>query len=200
MDIKIINFINNLVHSIPQYIKSIEVINNEISIIISSNNLLKVLNYLKKNTNMQMTQMLDITAVDLLNSTERFVIIYQLLSLRFNQRLVIKVFLEKNTNSIFSETIPSITNIYKSAGWLEREVWAMFGIFFSGHFDLRRILTDYGFQGFPLRKDFPISGFCELRYDDELKTVFYESLELSQEFRFFDFQSPWVSFENHFYK
>lgn len=200
MDIKIINFINNLVHSIPQYIKSIEIINNEISIIISSNNLLKVLNYLKKNTNIQMTQMLDITAVDLLNSTERFVIIYQLLSLRFNQRLVIKVFLEKNTNSIFSETIPSITNIYKSAGWLEREVWDMFGIFFSGHFDLRRILTDYGFQGFPLRKDFPISGFCELRYDDELKTVFYESLELSQEFRFFDFQSPWVSFENYIYK
>jgi NADH/F420H2 dehydrogenase subunit C len=195
MDLKVLNFIENLLYSTPKYIKTIEILNNEIVLIISSNNLKKILNFLKKNVNFQVVQLVDVTAVDLLVSTERFILIYQLLSLRFNFRITIKVFLEKNTNSLFSEIIPSVIDIYKSAGWLEREVWDMFGIFFSGHTDLRRILTDYGFQGFPLRKDFPLSGFCELRYDEELKIVFYDSLELSQEFRFFDFQSPWSTFE-----
>lgn len=195
MNLKIFHFIENLLYSIPKYIKNVEILNNEIILNVSSNNLKKVLNFLKKNVNFQCVQLIDVTAVDLLVSTERFVLVYQLLSLRFNCRIIIKVFLEKNTNSLFSEIIPSVTDIYKSAGWLEREVWDMFGIFFSGHSDLRRILTDYGFQGFPLRKDFPLTGFCELRYDDELKTVFYDSLELSQEFRFFDFQSPWSSFD-----
>ncbi len=195
MNLKIFHFIENLLYSIPKYIKNVEILNNEIILNVSSNNLKKVLNFLKKNVNFQCVQLIDVTAVDLLVSTERFILVYQLLSLRFNCRIIIKVFLEKNTNSLFSEIIPSVTDIYKSAGWLEREVWDMFGIFFSGHSDLRRILTDYGFQGFPLRKDFPLTGFCELRYDDELKTVFYDSLELSQEFRFFDFQSPWSSFD-----
>jgi NADH/F420H2 dehydrogenase subunit C len=195
MNLKILNFIENLLNAIPKYIKNLEIINDQVVISVSSYNLKKVLNFLKKNINFQQVQLIDITAVDLLVSNERFVLVYQLLSLRFNCRVTIKVFLEKNSNSLFSEIIPSITPIYKSAGWLEREVWDMFGIFFSGHFDLRRILTDYGFQGFPLRKDFPLTGFCELRYDEELKTVFYDSLELSQEFRFFDFQSPWSSFE-----
>ena len=87
--------------------------------------------------------------------------------------------------------LSSVSSVFKSASWLEREVWDLFGIFFSEHSDLRRILTDYGFQGFPLRKDFPLTGFVELKYDDEMKRVSYDSLELSQEFRFFDFQSPW---------
>ncbi len=91
--------------------------------------------------------------------------------------------------------IASVTGLYSGAGWLEREVWDMFGLVFHGHSDLRRILTDYGFQGFLLRKDFPLSGFLEVRYDDESKRVVYDSLELSQEFRFFDFQSPWQIFE-----
>jgi NADH:ubiquinone oxidoreductase subunit C len=191
MDLKILDFINTLIYSIPKYIKTIEILNNEIILIVSSNNLLKLLNFLQKNVNFQVCQLIDLTAIDLMVSTERFVLVYQLLSLRYNYRITIKVFLEKNSNSLFSEIMTSSTFLYKSAGWLEREVWDMFGIFFSHHPDLRRILTDYGFQGFPLRKDFPLTGFCELRYDDELKTVFYDSLELSQEFRFFDFQSPW---------
>ena len=195
MDLKIFHFVENLLYSIPKYIKNIEILNNVIVLNVYSSNLKKVLNFLKKNVNFQCVQLIDVTAVDLLISTERFVLVYQLLSLRFNCRIIIKVFLEKNTNSLFSEIIPSTSDIYKSAGWLEREVWDMFGIFFSGHSDLRRILTDYGFQGFPLRKDFPLTGFCELRYDDELKTVFYDSLELSQEFRFFDFQSPWSNLD-----
>lgn len=192
MNNKSFSLIQNLIVSIPNYIKSIEVLNDEIILNVSVQNLLKILNFLKNHTNFQVVQLIDITAVDMLGSTERFVLVYQLLSLRYNIRLILKVQLEKKTNSLFSEVIPSIIKFYNSANWLEREVWDMFGIFFSGHNDLRRILTDYGFQGFPLRKDFPLTGFCELRYDDEMKTVFYDSLELAQEFRFFDFQSPWI--------
>ncbi len=184
-------FIQNLVFSIPRYIKSVELSNSEITLVIFVDDLLKVLKFLNINYGYQFSQLIDITAVDLLVPTERFVLVYQLLSLRYNMRITLKIFLNKDKNSLFSEVITSSTQIYKSAGWLEREVWDMFGIYFSGHSDLRRILTDYGFQGFPLRKDFPLTGFCELRYDDELKSVFYDSLEFSQEFRFFDFQSPW---------
>jgi NADH/F420H2 dehydrogenase subunit C len=194
MNLKVLNFIENLLYSVPKYVKTIEILNEEIVLVVSLSYFKKLLHFLKKNVNFQVVQLIDITAVDLLVSTERFILIYQLLSLRFNCRITIKVFLEKNSNSLFSEIIPSIIDFYKSAGWLEREVWDMFGIFFSEHPDLRRILTDYGFQGFPLRKDFPLTGFCELRYDDELKTVFYDSLELTQEFRFFDFQSSWSFF------
>lgn len=195
MDLKVLNFVENLLYTVPKYIRNIEILDNEIILTVSSSNLKKILNFLKKHASFQVVQLIDITAIDLLVSAERFILVYQLLSLRFNFRITIKVFLEKNSNSLFSEIVPSVIEIYKSAGWLEREVWDMFGIFFSGHTDLRRILTDYGFQGFPLRKDFPLTGFCELRYDEELKTVFYDSLELSQEFRFFDFQSPWSSFD-----
>lgn len=192
MNNKNLILVQNLIQSVPKYIKSIEILNENVILIVSSNHLIKILNFLLKNTNFQVVQLIDITAVDLLVSAERFVLVYQLLSLRYNIRLILKVQLEKKTNSLFSEVIPSIIKFYNSANWLEREVWDMFGIFFSGHNDLRRILTDYGFQGFPLRKDFPLTGFCELRYDDEMKTVFYDSLELAQEFRFFDFQSPWI--------
>ncbi len=184
-------FIQNLVFSIPRYIKSVELSNNDLTLVIFADDLLKVLKFLNINYGFQFSQLIDITAVDLLVPTERFVLVYQLLSLRYNMRITLKIFLNKDSNSLFSEVVASSTQIYKSAGWLEREVWDMFGIYFSSHSDLRRILTDYGFQGFPLRKDFPLTGFCELRYDDELKSVFYDSLEFSQEFRFFDFQSPW---------
>ncbi len=186
-----ISFIQNLIFSIPRYIKSVELFNNDVILVIFADDLLKVLKFLNINYGYQFSQLIDITAVDLLVPTERFVLVYQLLSLRYNMRITLKIFLNKDKNSLFSEVITSSTQIYKSAGWLEREIWDMFGIYFSGHSDLRRILTDYGFQGFPLRKDFPLTGFCELRYDDELKSVFYDSLEFSQEFRFFDFQSPW---------
>ncbi len=187
-------FIQNLVFSIPRYIKSIELSNNDLTLVIFADDLLKVLKFLNINYGFQFSQLIDITAVDLLVPTERFILVYQLLSLRYNTRITLKIFLNKDKNSLFSEVVASSSQIYKSAGWLEREIWDMFGIYFSGHSDLRRILTDYGFQGFPLRKDFPLTGFCELRYDDELKSVFYDSLEFSQEFRFFDFQSPWNKF------
>jgi NADH/F420H2 dehydrogenase subunit C len=192
MDTKILSFVQKIILLIPKFVKIIEINNNQLIIVLKTEHLLNVLNFLKKNVDSQVLQLIDLTAVDMLNSTERFVLVYQLLSLRYNIRIQLKIFIEKKINSLFSEIVPSCTSIFRSAGWLEREVWDMFGIYFSEHPDLRRILTDYGFQGFPLRKDFPLSGFCELRYDEELKSVFYDSLELSQEFRFFDFHSPWV--------
>jgi len=130
--------------------------------------------------------LIDITAVDLLknDNNNRFELNYFLLSLNLNFRLRLKVYIDEFM------PVPSITSIYKGANWFERETWDMFGIFFSNHPDLRRILTDYGFDGFPFRKDFPQTGYFELRYDDEKKHVLYESIEMSQEFRSFDFVSP----------
>ncbi len=109
--------------------------------------------------------------------------------MKFNFRISIKVFLGK------LDFICSATNLYKSAGWLEREIWDLFGIFFYLHSDLRRILTDYGFNGFPMRKDFPLTGFVEISYNDELRRIIYKPLQLAQEFRYFDFQSPWYNID-----
>lgn len=134
--------------------------------------------------------LMDITAVDYPARAAdadkgRFEIVYNLLSLRLNQRIRIKLYANEDT------TIPSATAIFSAAGWFEREVWDMYGIVFDGNADLRRILTDYGFEGHPLRKDFPLTGYVELRYDEELKRVVYEPVKLTQDFRSFDFLSPW---------
>ena len=116
---------------------------------------------------------------------ERFEVVYNLLSMSLNQRIRLKVETDE------SEPVPSATGLYSSAGWWEREAWDLFGIYFADHPDLRRILTDYGFEGHPLRKDFPLTGYVELRYDEEQKRVVYEPVRLKQEFRSFDFLSPW---------
>jgi len=139
----------------------------------------------------QYVALTDLFAIDLLNKNLRFNIVYCLLSLRYNSRIRLYIYINENSN-----VIKSLTSIYKSTLWVEREVWDMFGIFFIDHKDLRRILTDYGFEGFPLRKDFPLSGFVELRYDDSMKRIVYEPLEITQEYRFFDFESPWDNFSN----
>ena len=117
---------------------------------------------------------------------ERFEVVYHLLSPRLNARLRVKVSTDEET------PVPSITEIYPGANWYEREAWDMYGILFTGHPDLRRLLTDYGFEGHPLRKDFPLTGYVEVRYDDEVKRVVYEPVNLRQEFREFDFESPWL--------
>jgi NADH:ubiquinone oxidoreductase subunit C len=136
---------------------------------------------------------IDLITIDWPLNKFRFEIIYNFLSIIFNIRLFIILNLMENTlfldNS--SHFLYSCVPLYKVASWLERENWDMFGIFFFFNNDLRRILTDYGFEGFPLRKDFPLTGFLELRYDEEQKSIIYENVELSQEFRFFDFESPW---------
>lgn len=141
--------------------------------------------FLRDHVNLQFKTMVDITAVDFPERKARFEVVYHLLSPHWNNRIRIKVSVDELT------PVPSIMGIYSAANWFEREVWDMFGIFFSGHTDLRRILTDYGFTGFPLRKDFPLTGYTEVRYDYGKKRVVSEPLELTQEFRYFDFSSPW---------
>jgi NADH-quinone oxidoreductase subunit C len=129
--------------------------------------------------------LMELCGVDYPEREDRFDIVYCLLSLTLNQRVKVKI--QTNTSS----AVPSVANVYSAANWWEREAWDLFGIYFSDHPDLRRILSDYGFEGHPLRKDFPLTGYVELRYDDEQKRVVYEPVKLSQEFRNFDFLSPW---------
>ena len=157
---------------------------NELCINISKNKLIPILFFLKNHTNSQFKLLSEICAVDYINKEKRFEIIYNLLSIRFNLRLQVKI----TFNEI--QTIDSIINIYKVADWFEREIWDMFGIFFKNHKDLRRILTDYGFEGYPLRKDFPLTGFLEVYYNESKKRVVYKPVNLAQQYRLFEFNSP----------
>jgi NADH dehydrogenase (ubiquinone) Fe-S protein 3 len=141
--------------------------------------------FLKNHMNTKCHVLVDITAVDYPSRTLRFEVVYHLLSIFYNFRLRVKVCVDEIT------PVHSITSLYPGAGWFERECWDMFGIFFLNHPDLRRILSDYGFTGHPLRKDFPLSGFTEVVYDDSEKRVITEPLQLTQNFRYFDFSSPW---------
>ena len=141
--------------------------------------------FLKTNKKCKFKQLIDITAVDYLQKEKRFKIVYLLLSHENNLRIIININIDEKT------IVPSITKIFPSANWMEREVFDMYGISFKDHPDLRRILTDYGFEGHPLRKDFPLTGHSEVRYSEEKKKVTYEPVKLDQEYRDFDFESPW---------
>ena len=154
-------------------------------LIVSNNNLIFLLSFLKYHINYQFKLLSCISGVDLLGHNYRFSVVYDLLSLTFNTRLRIKVFVDEIT------FVPSIVNIFINANWWEREVWDLYGIYFDKHPDLRRILTDYGFEGHPMRKDFPLYGYIELRYDESKKRIVVEPLELTQEFRSFTFETPW---------
>ena len=145
----------------------------------------KVLTTLRDDTRCLFKQLLDVCGVDYPGREQRFEIVYHLLSLKLNQRVRVKVNVEEDVS------VPTATNVFSAAGWFEREVWDMYGVEFSGNPDLRRILTDYGFEGHPLRKDFPLTGYVEMRYDDEKKRCVYEPVKLTQDFRNFDFLSPW---------
>lgn len=157
----------------------------EKSIVISYSYLLLALTILKKHISYQYKLLTCISGVDLLGSSYRFVVVYELLSLAFNTRLKLKVFLNEIT--VLQSSIP----VFINADWWEREIWDLYGIYFSNHPDLRRILTDYGFEGHPMRKDFPLSGYIELRYDESKKRVITESIQLSQDFRTFSLETPW---------
>lgn len=178
-----INFINKSIKSIVNCILSKK---SYIIINIESKDLIKFLIFIKNSSFLQFKVLIDLWAVDYLFENKRFEINYLLLSPINNLRVIIKVRV-KNL-----ERISSVTSLYNSADWLEREVWDLFGIFFFGHNDLRRILTDYGFEGYPLRKDFPLSGFLELRYDEEEKRIIFDKVEFVQQFRFFEFKNPWI--------
>ena len=180
--------INNLGTFILNSCKDVtnhETINNELIITTKISNIYNLLDELKKMNDLNFEMLLDITAVDYPQRSKRFELVYNLLSLKNHLRLRVKIFLNDN------EIVPSISKLYKSAGWYEREVWDMYGVSFSGNNDLRRILTDYGFEGYPLRKDFPLTGFVELRYDEAKKKVVYSKVKLTQDYRNFDFLSPW---------
>ena len=162
-----------------------EIKHDQILITIDENNLIEVLLFLKTNTVTKFKQLIEVTAVDYPEKEQRFRMVYLLLSHENNSRILIDYFIKEN------KIVPSITNIFPSANWMEREVFDMYGIEFKDHPDLRRILTDYNFEGYPLRKDFPLTGHNEVRYSEEDKKVIYEPVKLEQNYRNFDYESPW---------
>ena len=182
---KVLNNLSTFILSSCHHATNHEIINNELVITTKVNNIYNLLEDLKKKENLNFEMLLDITAVDYPKRAKRFEIVYILLSLKNHLRLRVKTFIND------SEIVPSISKLYKCARWYEREVWDMYGISFKGNDDLRRLLTDYGFEGHPLRKDFPLTGFVELRYDETKKKVAYSKVKLTQDYRNFDFLSPW---------
>ena len=166
-------------------INKTEIKHNPIYLDTDKDDLVEVCLFIKTNSDTKFQQLIDLTVVDYPEKSKRFEVIYLFLSLEFNQRLVLKYSISEN------EVIPSLTNIFPSANWMEREVFDMYGVSFKDHPDLRRILTDYGFVGHPLRKDFPLTGHSEVRYSEDEKKVISEPVKLEQNFRNFDYESPW---------
>ena len=166
-------------------IKTSTIKHQQIYITINIDDLVDVATLLKTNQKLKFKQLIDITAVDYPSNEKRFKIVYFLLSHEFNQRIIISSFINDN------EQVETLTNIFPSANWMEREVFDMYGVVFKNHPDLRRILTDYGFEGHPLRKDFPLTGHNEVRFSEEEKKVVYEKVKLEQDYRNFDYESPW---------
>jgi len=170
-------------------VKSTIINHKHICINIENENLLEVVLFLKNNNETKFKQLIDITAVDYPESEKRFKLVYLFLSHEFNSRILINFFINEN------EIVTSLTSVFPSSNWMEREVFDMYGIKFKDHPDLRRILTDYGFSGHPLRKDFPLTGHNEVRYSEDDKKVIYEPVKLEQNYRNFDFESPWEGTE-----
>ncbi len=162
-----------------------EISHGELTLHAGRASVIKLLTFLRDDTNCRFRQLVDVCGADYPEREERFDVVYNLLSTRHNQRIRVKVATDD------SAPVPSAAELFSSAGWFEREAWDLYGIYFANHKDLRRILTDSGFEGHPLRKDVPLTGYVEVRYDDEQKRVVYEPVSLAQEFRTFDFLSPW---------
>ena len=166
-------------------IKKTEIRHDQLYINIESEDLLNVALFIKNNENTKFRQLIDITVVDYPENSQRFKVVYLFLSHEFNQRIILSYLINEN------EVIPSLTSIFPAANWMEREVFDMYGVKFKDHPDLRRILTDYGFEGHPLRKDFPLTGHTEVRYSEGQKKVISEPVKLEQNYRNFDYESPW---------
>ena len=166
-------------------IKKSEIKHNQLYLYIDNDDLIDVCLFIKSNKNTKFRQLIDITVVDYPENNQRFKIVYLFLSHEFNQRIILSYYINEK------ELIPSLTSIYPSANWMEREVFDMYGVKFKDHPDLRRILTDYGFEGYPLRKDFPLTGHTEVRYSEDQKKVINEPVKLEQNYRNFDYESPW---------
>ena len=166
-------------------IKSSKIKHNQLYLNIDPDDLLEVILFLKNNDETKFKQLIDITAADYPEKDKRFKLVYLLLSHEFNQRILIDLYINEN------EIVSTLSSILPAANWMEREVFDMYGVKFKNHPDLRRILTDYGFEGHPLRKDFPLTGHNEVRYSEDKKKVIYESIKLEQNYRNFDYESPW---------
>jgi NADH-quinone oxidoreductase subunit C len=157
----------------------------ELTLHVHTSAIVRVLIYLRDQPNCQFKMMVDLCGVDYPEREERFEVVYHLLSLKHNQRVRVKVTTDEGT------PVPSVTGVFGAANWYEREVWDMYGVYFAEHPDLRRLLTDYGFEGHPMRKDFPQTGYVEVQYDEEQKRVVYQPVKMRQDWRSFDFLSPW---------
>ena len=181
-EIQSFDFLNSLM-------LDINVSEYELSFNIEHTNIVKTLRFLRDEPLLSFTQLIDLCGIDWPERKERFQVAYNLLSMNNNSRIRVKSFTDNNNS------LPSITKLFPSSDWYEREAFDLFGINFEGHKDLRRLLTDYGFEGYPLRKDFPLTGYVEVKYDEEKKRVIYKPVELEQEYRNFDFESPWEGVE-----
>lgn len=170
---------------LPHAVKSHHQTNGELTVVIERDHIVPTMRFLRDDTECAFELLIDLCGVDYPERTERFEVVYHLLSMTLNQRVRVKLSTDEDT------AVASIVEIFSAANWYEREAFDMYGIQFSGHPDLRRLLTDYGFEGYPLRKDFPLTGHVEVRYDDLEKRVIYEPVQLTQEYRNFDFLSPW---------
>lgn len=185
MDLALKDLGDYVAEALPQEVLGTEVEFDELMVRARRDLIVKVLTFLRDDVNCRFQQLMDLCGVDYPEREKRFEVVYNLLSLTHNMRVRVKVETDEET------PVPSVSGVFSSATWWEREAWDLFGIYFSEHPDLRRIMTDYGFDGHPLRKDFPLTGYVEVRYDDEQKRVVYEPVKLTQEFRTFDFLSPW---------
>ncbi len=171
--------------ALPDAITAAAVAHHELNVTAKAGDIVAVMRFLRDDPRCQFISLIDVTAVDYPSRDQRFDVVYHLLSPKLNLRIRVKVPTDENT------AVPSIIEVFPATEWFEREAYDLYGVVFTGHPDMRRLLTDYGFEGHPLRKDFPLTGFVEVRYDDELKRVVYEPVRLTQEFRNFDFLSPW---------
>lgn len=174
-----------IVRALENEVHGFEIVLGELTVRARADKIVTVLTTLRDEALFKFVQLIDICGVDYPERARRFDVVYHLLSLKHNIRVRIKILADDET------PVPSVTDVYLVANWYEREVWDMYGVMFDGHPDLRRLLTDYGFQGHPQRKDFPLTGYVELRYSEEERRVVYEPVKLQQEFRDFDFMSPW---------
>lgn len=174
-----------IMQCLPKFIQQYSVWKDELTLYVAPSAVLPTLQFLRDHSQCQFKTLADLTAADYPTRDKRFEVIYHLLSIRYATRIRVKTYADE------VDPVPSASQLFNGANWFEREVWDLYGVYFSGHPDLRRILTDYGFEGHPLRKDFPLTGYTEVRYDEERKRVVYEPLQLTQAFRNFESASPW---------
>ena len=174
-----------VISALPRFIQQFSVYKDELTFYVAPSGLIPTMTFLRDHTNTQFKALMDISGADYPSRSQRFEVNYHLLSLRHNARIRVKTYADEVT------PVPTVTSLFRSADWFEREAWDMYGIFFAGHPDLRRILTDYGFEGHPLRKDFPLTGYTEVRWDEEKKRVVYEPVQLMQAHRNFEAASSW---------